>query len=1296
VTGPSVSLILHAARWPARDRLVALRALVEEAVGDTVEVLRAHDDPQQPRGAAARMNDAVRDAQGTWLLFADPAFEWTAADLAVFAAATRIKAEPDLLVLAPAHRSPASDAGPLDDSDPPIAQAPQAGRRRDVPGRGTDPVRRLCNAYVDTVAGVAHRALLDPPLWTISRHAFDSLGGLDDRMWSVGVVADLAARARADGIVVRTVGPMGQQTGPDAYPLAAHVRDFLTWQNPLITAAKTMSRDELADVVATRVTAALLTAWRAAGIEVDDLRFGGHWGRESLLSRLQARLLAVPPSTPWPKDEAATAIPLLALHSFLDALIREVSGGRGQQASGGKGQGSVGVRGRASEIRNAGPTFRSGASGRATQWSGEDANGEHGDDDESDALRPPDPKVGPIRAREALAARARAQIPTAPSSDSPPLPRVSVIVVNWNGHEYLRDCFSSLRKSDYPEDRLELICVDNGSIDQSQALLAQEFSDVRLVQLPENLGFTGANAAGVDAATGDVVLFLNNDMRVEPETVRRLVDALDDRYACIAARVLSWDGKRIDFVGGTSTFEAFGVQERYGKPNATEYLGGGETFFANGGAFAITRAAYQAAGGFDPSFFAYYDDVDLGWRVRAAGYDIRTALDAVVYHRHGGTSRRYPDGQKQYLMQRNALWTVLKNYEARSLRRVLPAALLLAARRITQDLVLLRRTAFAESLRPWLGQRRFPPRQAAPVYDMGPPAAPQGRLIADFPIVPFAAAGVALSALPRIAEERALLQRVRRAPDAAVLPRLGRGLEPPGPLNGRTSYRALHEALLDLFEVPRFLRDRPRLLIVTHEALKDQMSGPAIRALEMGRALASVARVTIAAPIGTTLRDDRCAIVPYDEQRSIGLRKLAEEADILLAWGFAFTKYPYLSRLLVPIVVDLYCPFTLEHLEQHGAEVRAGTEARTAQIEHEARQILDVQNHQLGIGDFFICASEQQRDFWIGALHTAGRVNPRTISADPSLRALIDVVPFGIPELDADSFERESARARGVGDHDVPRRMLKGVHPAIGPNDTLLLWGGSLLDWQDPHTLIRAVKQLVDTGRRDLKLFFMGTKHPNPAVRPMKVVDSSIQLSRELGLLDTHVFFNDWVPYDDRAAYLLEADLGVSTHLAHLETHFSFRTRMLDYIWARLPIVCTAGDHFSDVVVARGLGRVVPPADVDRLATAIAELMDDERARAAAAANCAVLAEELRWSRVVEPLRRFCAVPHFAADRARAVTGLRSRLERAYRLSKYVKRTALRFGVSERQFEAFKQLAPIRYGMSVRNRLTMFRARRVG
>ena len=89
---------------------------------------------------------------------------------------------------------------------------------------------------------------------------------------------------------------------------------------------------------------------------------------------------------------------------------------------------------------------------------------------------------------------------------------------------------------------------------------------VRVVPLAANQGFTGGNAAGVAAATGDVLVFVNNDMRFEPDTVRRLVTAAADGTACAAARVMSWDGRAIDFLRGTTSFEARGFQDHYGEP----------------------------------------------------------------------------------------------------------------------------------------------------------------------------------------------------------------------------------------------------------------------------------------------------------------------------------------------------------------------------------------------------------------------------------------------------------------------------------------------------------------------------------------------------------------------------------------------------------------------------------------------------------------------------------------------------------------------------------------------------------
>ena len=160
----------------------------------------------------------------------------------------------------------------------------------------------------------------------------------------------------------------------------------------------------------------------------------------------------------------------------------------------------------------------------------------------------------------------------------------------------------------------------------------------------------------------------------------------------------------------------------------------------------------------------------------------------------------------------------------------------------------------------------------------------------------------------------------------------------------------------------------------------------------------------------------------------------------------------------------------------------------------------------------------------------------------------------------------------------------------------------------------------------------------------MTVVARSRALADELGVLDTAVFFNDsWVPYEERASYLVEADAGVSTHFRHVETTFSFRTRILDYLWAGLPMVVTEGDSFADLVATEDLGVVVPERDVEALATALeAVLFDDER-RLRWRANVARVRERFAWSSVLEPLVEFCASPRRAPDSEKnAITHLGS------------------------------------------------------
>jgi glycosyltransferase involved in cell wall biosynthesis len=196
----------------------------------------------------------------------------------------------------------------------------------------------------------------------------------------------------------------------------------------------------------------------------------------------------------------------------------------------------------------------------------------------------------------------------------------------------------------------------------------------------------------------------------------------------------------------------------------------------------------------------------------------------------------------------------------------------------------------------------------------------------------------------------------------------------------------------------------------------------------------------------------------------------------------------------------------------------------------------------------------------------------------------------------------------------------------------VLLWGGGIYDWFDPLTLIRAVAK-VSEKHDDLRLFFLATQHANSAHATMKMAVDSIQLSKDLGAYGKTVFFNEaWVPHNERANYFLDADIGVSTHLDHLETSYSFRTRLLDYIWAGLPIINSAGDAFEQAIVERNLGVVVAPGDVDALAEAIETLVYDTEASATVRRNVTEFGPELHWAHATEALVRFCQAPYHAAD----------------------------------------------------------------
>ncbi len=261
----------------------------------------------------------------------------------------------------------------------------------------------------------------------------------------------------------------------------------------------------------------------------------------------------------------------------------------------------------------------------------------------------------------------------------------------------------------------------------------------------------------------------------------------------------------------------------------------------------------------------------------------------------------------------------------------------------------------------------------------------------------------------------------------------------------------------------------------------------------------------------------------------------------------------------------------------------------------------------LRTGDHFVCASEIQRDMWIGALTAAGRITPSSYTADPSLRELIGVVPFGVSS--------EPCQSTGPGCRE---------RFGLGGGDFVLLWGGGIWNWLDPLTLIESVADVVPRYP-DTKLVFMGLQHPNERVPEMAMALRARQRADQLGLTGTHVFFNyGWLAYGERCNFLLDADVGVSTHADHVETHFAFRTRILDYLWAGLPIIATRGDVFAELLDTNGAGISVPAQERAALSDAIVSLRDpDVRSRMSDASRS--LSERYSWTHVVKPLMTMLA-----------------------------------------------------------------------
>ena len=715
-------------------------------------------------------------------------------------------------------------------------------------------------------------------------------------------------------------------------------------------------------------------------------------------------------------------------------------------------------------------------------------------------------------------------------------PPLSVVVVTWNAATRLSGMLAGLTAQAI--DGVELVVVDNASVDGSAELVEREWPDAIIECQHSNLGFAAAAARGFDLSSGAAVALLNYDVVLGQGYLRACLAELKSRpgLGSVQGLLLRPGGGVVDSAGHQVSrgrwFRNRGENQRVG----ARVWAPADVFGVTGAAAVYRRAMLEdvaavTGGLFDPAFFAYLEDVDLDCRARWRGWESAVVAGATAEHERSGSGGRAAPSIQRHIVK-NRLLVLYRNEDSGSLLRDLP----------------------------WVGGQMLARLGYAAV------TAPSSLLgVADF-----------LRLVPGQREARRAIRGTRRVSPTEV--RRWFGADADGSFATRTGAPASGPDAGG----PR------RLLIVCGEPLGERMAGPAIRALELGRAVAATGiEVTVAAPRGA-------GQAPLSQgMRQVSLTRAALRAelaahDCVLVGASLLSRFPQLLKATIPLAVDLYVPVPLEAAELFRDRAAPVRWAILAEAEATLRL-------ELARADAVFCASERQRDLYSGFARGDGRAD---------LDKLVRVVPFGVPE--------EPPRAR--------TGRLRLAIPGAAPEDPVVLWGGGLHDWFDPELVVHAVADLAEEIP-GIRLVFLGADPPNVNLIRHGAAARAAAAALERGVVGINVFFlQGWVPYAKRGDYFGDADLGVSAHRAGPETTYSWRTRLLDYAWAGLPVAATSGDELSARLEAAGAAELAEPGDRASLRAALRRLLVDPARRARASEGARSVARDLRWTSVAEPL----------------------------------------------------------------------------
>jgi GT2 family glycosyltransferase len=262
---------------------------------------------------------------------------------------------------------------------------------------------------------------------------------------------------------------------------------------------------------------------------------------------------------------------------------------------------------------------------------------------------------------------------------------VSVIIVNFNGKHLLASCLGSVAGQRF--DSFEVLLVDNGSTDGSSEFVRENFPGVRLIASATNLGFAGGNNLGVEHARGELIVLLNNDTIVEEGWLEGLVAAVKPEGVAIAGSLVITDGIPSAYYerNGSINFLGHNIMRIFTHP---------ENLFYAGGASLIYKKSILGRP-FDPTYFAYGEDVYLGLRARRMGLRIVHTNASRVRHFGGGTAGHNPSRRLKMLQERNRLLNLFLFFSVWTIVRTLPYILANLLARLAGGLLSRRHSAFA-------------------------------------------------------------------------------------------------------------------------------------------------------------------------------------------------------------------------------------------------------------------------------------------------------------------------------------------------------------------------------------------------------------------------------------------------------------------------------------------------------------------------------------------------------------------------------------------------------------------------